>query len=130
MIGYFVDRPRSQGFPLPFMDRRFPREGNFIAAVGNLRSRKLTENVRDGFKEATDLPIFAFNALPLAIGIDFSDHWSFYKFGYPAVMITDTAFYRNPHYHLGSDTYDTLDYERMAKVVQGVKGAVERLIGR
>ncbi len=127
MIGYFVDSPHSQEFPLPFMDRKFPTEGNFITAVGNLRSKKLTERIRDSFKEGTDLPIFSINALPIVIGIDFSDHWSFYKFGYPAVMITDTAFYRNPHYHMATDTYDTLDYERMAKVVHGVKAALERL---
>ncbi len=128
MIGYFVDRPHSQEFPLPFLDRRFPTEGNFIAAVGNRRSKKLTKTIRDGFKQGTDLPVFSLNALPLVIGIDFSDHWSFYKFGYSAVMITDTAFYRNPHYHMESDTYETLDYERMAKVVHGVRAAVERLI--
>lgn len=128
MIGYFVDTPHSQEFPLPFLDRKFPIEGNFIAAVGNLRSKKLTETIQNSFKKGTDLSIFSFNGLPLVvIGIDFSDHWSFYKFGYPAVMITDTAFYRNPHYHMGSDTYDTLDYTRMAKVVHGVKAAVERL---
>ncbi len=127
MIGYFVDSPRSQKFPLPFMKRKFSTKGNFIAAVGNLRSRKFTEKVKKGFKEGTDIPIFSYNALPIVIGIDFSDHWSFYKFGYRAVMITDTAFYRNPYYHTERDTYDTLDYERMAKVVHGVKAAVERL---
>lgn len=127
MVGYFVDSPRSQEFPLPFMERKFSTKGNFIAAVGNIRSRKFTEKVKKGFKEGTDFPIFSFNALPIVIGIDFSDHWSFYKFGYRAVMITDTAFYRNPYYHTESDTYDTLDYESMAKVVHGVKAAVERL---
>ncbi len=127
MIGYFVDSPRSQEFPLPFMGRKFSTKGNFIAAVGNLRSRKFTKKVKKGFKEGTDIPIFSYNALPIVIGIDFSDHWSFYKFGYRAVMITDTAFYRNPYYHTARDTYDTLDYERMAKVVHGVKAAVERL---
>ncbi len=127
MIGYFVDSPGSQEFPLPFMKRKFSTKGDFIAAVGNLRSRKFTEKVKKGFKEGTNIPIFSYNALPIVIGIDFSDHWSFYKFGYRAVMITDTAFYRNPYYHTESDTYDTLDYERMAKVVHGVKAAVERL---
>ncbi len=127
MIGYFVDSPHSQGFPLPFMERKFSTKGNFIAAVGNIRSKKLTEMFKEGFKKGTDLPIFSLNALPLVIGIDFSDHRSFYKFGFPAVMITDTAFYRNPNYHTKSDTYDTLDYERMAKVVHGVWAAVKRL---
>ena len=57
-------------------------------------------------------------------GIDFSDHWSFWKEGYPAAMITDTAFYRNPNYHKASDTYDTLDYTSMAEVVKGLKGVL------
>ena len=128
MIGYFVDSPRSQEFPLPFIEKKFSDKGNFIAVVGNLRSRKFTEKVKKGFKEGTDIPICSYNALPIVIGIDFSDHWSFYKFGYRAVMITDTAFYRNPYYHTAGDTYETLDYERMAKVVYGVKAAIERLI--
>ncbi|MDI6686810.1 MAG: M28 family peptidase [Desulfobacterales bacterium] len=128
MIGYFVDRPHSQEFPLPFMEKRFSDKGNFIAAVGNLRSRKFTEMVKEGFKEGTDIPIFSYNALPIVIGIDLSDHWSFYQFGYPAVMITDTAFYRNPYYHTAKDIHDTLDYEKMAKVVYGVKAAIERLV--
>ena len=127
MIGYFVDSPCSQKFPLPFMEKKFSDKGNFIAAVGKLKSRKFTEMVKKGFKEGTDIPIFSYNALPIVIGIDFSDHWSFYKFGYHAVMITDTAFYRNPYYHTARDTYETLDYERMAKVVYGIKAAIERL---
>lgn len=125
MIGYFTDSPHSQKFPVPFMERKFPSRGNFVAAVGNLRSGQFTETIKQGFEKGTDIPIFSLNALSLVLGIDFSDHWSFYKFGYPAVMITDTAFYRNPNYHTPDDTHDTLDYQRMAKVVYGVKSALE-----
>ncbi len=127
MIGYFSDEPGSQSYPIPLMNMIYPKEGNFIAAVGNLRSIKWTRQVQKAFKTGTDLPIESLNAPSLMVGIDFSDHWSFNKFGYPAVMITDTAFYRTPHYHQPSDLPDTLDYQRMAKVVDGLAAAVRAL---
>lgn len=125
MIGYFTDRPGSQHYPLPFMNRAFPKTGNFIAIVGNRRSAKFTRRLAEGFRSATDLPLSTLNAPAFVVGIDFSDHWSFGKFGYPALMVTDTSFYRNPHYHTPADLPDTLDYERLAKVVAGLQGAVE-----
>ena len=73
---------------------------------------------------AVDLPVVTLNAPPIVIGIDFSDHWAFNRLGYKAFMVTDTAFYRNPHYHVSSDKPGTLDYERMAKVVEGLAAAV------
>lgn len=125
MIGYFTDRPRSQHFPLPFMGRMFPKTGNFIAMVGNRRSAALTRGMAEGFRRASDLPVITLNAPAVVVGIDFSDHWSFGKFGYPAFMVTDTAFYRNPHYHQPADVPETLDYDRMEKVVEGLRGAIE-----
>lgn len=125
MIGYFTDRPGSQHYPLPFMNRAFPKTGNFIAIVGNRRSAEFTRRLAEGFRSATDLPLSTLNAPAFVVGIDFSDHWSFGKFGYPALMVTDTSFYRNPHYHTPADLPDTLDYERLAKVVAGLQGAVE-----
>ncbi len=130
MIGYFTDRPKSQHFPLPFMGRMFPKTGNFIAMVGNRRSAALTRSMADGFRRATDLPVITLNAPALVVGIDFSDHWSFGKFGYPAFMVTDTAFYRNPNYHSPADLPETLDYDRMGKVVEGLRGAIETWGGR
>ncbi len=127
MIGYFTDTPGSQSYPLPFMNTIYPDRGNFIAMVGNIRSGRWTRQVRRKFMEGTDLPVEALNAPAIIVGIDFSDHWSFNKFGYPAVMVTDTAFYRNPHYHLMSDTPETLDYARAAKVVDGLVSAVRQL---
>ena len=124
MIGYFSDRPNSQRFPLFFMDRIYPNTGNFIALVGNKKSTSWTKRIRDGFSRGTDLPVESLNAPWLVIGVDFSDHWSFYKMGYPAVMVTDTAFYRNPHYHRPSDLPDTIDLERAAKVVDGICRAI------
>jgi hypothetical protein len=76
-------------------------------------------------RTAVDLPVVTLNAPSIVAGIDFSDHWSFNQFGYDAFMVTDTAFYRNPHYHESTDTLETLDYIRMAQVVAGLVPAVE-----
>ena len=124
MIGYFTDHPGSQHYPLPFMNRAFPKTGDFIAMVGNRRSVEFTRRLADGFRSATDLPLSTLNAPAVVVGIDFSDHWSFGQFGYPALMVTDTSFYRNPNYHSPADLPGTLDYGRMAKVVAGLRGAI------
>jgi Zn-dependent M28 family amino/carboxypeptidase len=128
MIGYFSDEPGSQSYPLPFMKTIYPDRGNFIAMVGNIRSARWTRRVRNAFAAATDLPVETMNAPAIIVGIDFSDHWSFNKFNYPALMVTDTAFYRTPHYHLPSDTPETLDFARMAKVADGLAAAVSVLV--
>lgn len=128
MIGYFTDAPGSQSYPLPLMNAIYPKEGNFIAIVGNILSARWTRRLKKAFMAGTDIPVAALNAPSLIVGIDFSDHWSFNRCGYPAAMITDTAFYRTPHYHQPSDLPDTLDYKRMAQVVDGVTTAI-RLLG-
>jgi Zn-dependent M28 family amino/carboxypeptidase len=125
MVGYYSDRPGSQSYPLPFFRMKYPSTGNYISFVGNMRSREFTRRMAGAFRRGTDLPVVTLNAPAVVVGIDFSDHWSFNKFGYPALMITDTAFYRNPHYHAPSDRPETLDYVRMAKVVEGLAAAVE-----
>jgi uncharacterized membrane protein YukC len=76
---------------------------------------------------ATELPVRSINAPALVPGVDFSDHYNFWKHGWNAVMITDTAFYRNPNYHEVTDTPDTLDFERMTRVVTGVYAAMTTL---
>jgi Zn-dependent M28 family amino/carboxypeptidase len=124
MIGYFNDKPGSQSYPLPFFKLKYPSRGNYISLVGNIRSRAFTQTIAAGFRDAVNLPVVTLNAPPIVIGIDFSDHWSFYQFGYRALMVTDTAFYRNPHYHSSTDAPDTLDYEKMAKVVEGLAASV------
>ncbi len=129
MIGYFTDGPGSQMYPLPLFKLRYPARGNYIAMVGNLRSRTFTRKIAAEFRKAVDLPVVTLNAPAFVIGIDFSDHWSFNRFGYNALMVTDTAFYRNPHYHSSSDTAETLDYERMAKVVEGLRTSIEEWAG-
>lgn len=128
MIGYFVDGHDSQRYPFPGMRWLYPATGNFIAMVGNLQSRKWTLQVKNAFTQGTDLPVEHLNGPSLVTGIDYSDHWSFNRFHYPAMMITDTAFYRTPHYHRFSDVPATLDFVRAAKVVDGLVNTIHELI--
>lgn len=127
MLGYFSDKPGSQSYPAPGMGLLYPSRGNFISVVGNVSSWGFTRRVKARMAGATELPVRSINAPALVPGVDFSDHFNFWKQGWDAVMITDTAFYRNPNYHLVSDTPDTLDYERMAQVCTGVYAAVTSL---
>lgn len=120
MIGYFRDAPGSQAFPFPGMSYLYSDRGNFIALVGRFGNFGQMRRVKALMTGATKLPIYSINAPPFVPGIDLSDHRSYWDEGYPALMVTDTAFYRNPHYHQASDTYDTLDYRRMAEVVKAV----------
>lgn len=129
MIRYFSDKPDSQLFPLPFMRWAYPDKGNFITLVSNLRSKAFLKGVRRGFRKGTDLPVESLSTVFIVPGVDFSDHRSFWKFGFDAIMVTDTAFYRNPYYHGPGDVPETLDYERMTEVVLGIKSAIEGLSG-
>lgn len=127
MIGYFTDAPGSQAYPLSQLRALYPDTGNFIAVVGNLPDTAQTRLVKRGMLRASPLPVYSINAPASIPGIDFSDHASYWPYGIPAVMVTDTAFYRNPHYHAPSDTPETLDYKRMAQVVQGVYGVIQQI---
>jgi Zn-dependent M28 family amino/carboxypeptidase len=121
MIGYFADTRGSQSYPLPGMTLLYPDRGDYIALVGRFSDFGLMRRVKATIAGATELPVHSINASPLLVeGIDFSDHRSYWNEGFPALMVTDTAFYRYPHYHAAGDTYEKLDYARMAAVVQGV----------
>ncbi len=120
MIGYFRDAPRSQQYPIAALKALYPGEGNFIALVGAYRDFGAMRRVKGLFKGASDLPATSINAPALVQGVDFSDHASYWRFKMPALMVTDTAFLRNPHYHGTGDTAEKLDYARMAQVVRGV----------
>lgn len=127
MIGYFSDEPGSQTFPLAALGWIYPRRGNFIGVVGRWGQARFTRNVKAGMKGTTDLPVYSITAPRFLQGIDFSDHRSYWQYGMNSVMITDTAFFRNPWYHSLGDTADTLDYERMAHVVTAVFAALHTL---
>jgi hypothetical protein len=127
-IGYYSDEPKSQRYPQP-IDRLYPDKGNFIGFVSNLESRELLRSAIRSFRHHTKFPSEG-AALPNALpGVGWSDHWSFWQVGYPAVMITDTATFRYPHYHTEADTPDKLDYDRMTLVVSGIEQMLGDLTG-
>ncbi|HDZ77572.1 MAG TPA: M20/M25/M40 family metallo-hydrolase [Candidatus Omnitrophica bacterium] len=118
-IGYYSNKLFSQNYP-PLMGLVYPSRGNFVTVVGNLPSRSLAKEVVVSFKKNTSFPIESFIGPGFIPGVDFSDNWSFWHEGYPCVMITDTAFYRNSNYHAATDTYEKLDYDAIAEVVSGL----------
>jgi len=127
-IGYFSDAPDSQRYPVASLRLRYPTQGHFIAVVGRGDESELVDSVHRALGAASGLPSESLAAPRALEGVDFSDHASYWDEGYPAVMVTDTALFRNPHYHTPQDTWDTLDYERMARVVQGLQCTVEALV--
>jgi Zn-dependent M28 family amino/carboxypeptidase len=120
MIGYFDLRAGSQAYPAPGLRWLYPDRGDFIAVVGRFGDWAAARRVKAAMLGASDLPVRSINTFAAMPGIDFSDHASYWHEGYRALMITDTAFFRNPNYHGAGDTAERLDYVRMAKVVQGV----------
>ena len=128
MLGYYGTAKGGQAFPLPFMSLFFSTTPDFIAVVGNLSSRRLVADIAAPLR-AAGMAVETLSTVSLVPGVDFSDHRSFWKMGYPAAMLTDTAFYRNPHYHASSDTVDTLDFGRMGVLLDGLEKAVRDLAG-
>jgi hypothetical protein len=126
-IGYFSDAPGSQKYPSPGLGFFYPSKGNFIGFAANTSSRSLLRTTVAAFRKAGRLPCRG-AALPAAIpGIGWSDQWSFWQCGYPAIMITDTAPFRYPYYHEPTDTPDKLDYDRFALVVSGMEKTIAEL---
>jgi Zn-dependent M28 family amino/carboxypeptidase len=127
MLGYFSDAPDSQHYPVGVLGWLYPARGDFIAVVGNLSQASLARRVKRTMRAAGTVPVESINAPGWLTGIDFSDHRSYWQRGFPALMVTDTSFYRNPNYHEASDTPETLDYARLARVVSAVQRAVQEL---
>ena len=127
MIGYFSDAEDSQAYPSRLIGLFYPSRGNFIGVVGNFRSMFLIHKIKTAMSQATTLPVQALAAPGFVLGVDWSDHLNYWNAGYAAVMVTDTAFFRNKNYHTMADTADKLDYRRMGEVVRGVYGAVVEL---
>lgn len=126
MLGYYSDRPGSQYYP-PLLRSFYPDQGNFIGFVSNFPSQHLLRRVVDAFRASSDFPAEYLSTFESVPGVSWSDHSSFWKHGYRAVMVTDTAFYRYPFYHTFADTPEQLDYERFAQVTRGLFGAVRLL---
>lgn len=120
MLGYYSEEPGSQDYPVGLLKLFYPTTGNYIAIVGQLGDGKTVRSAKELMRAASDVPVYSINAPRLIPGIDFSDHMNFWDEGYPAIMITDTAFYRNRAYHTVADLPQRLDYQKMASVLQGV----------
>ena len=120
MLGYYSDKEDGQSFPVPLMALMYPSTPNFITVVGNLSSRSLVNKVAVSLRKGGSIPVETLSTVSFIPGVDFSDHLSFWKMDYPAVMITDTAFYRNPNYHAETDRIDTLDFSRMSSLLDGL----------
>jgi Zn-dependent M28 family amino/carboxypeptidase len=127
MIGYFSDAPNSQQFPAGILRAFYPSTGNYIGVVGRLSDWSLARHTKAAMRNASPLPVYSINTPSFVPGVDFSDQLNYWHAGYGALMITDTAFYRNGNYHTAHDTAEKLDYKRMAMVVEGVYAAVVEL---
>lgn len=122
-MGYYRDEPGTQQYPFPF-SLFYPKTGDFIAFVGDLSSRALVHEAVASFREHARFPSEG-AAIPDSVqGAGWSDHWSFWQHGYPAIMVTDTAPFRYPHYHTPDDTPDKVDYDRLARVVAGLRDVI------
>ena len=130
MLAFTDHRPGSQRLPA-HLAHLYPNVANFIGIVGNEESRGLLQIVTEGMKSVPGLPV-EFLAIPgngeILYETRLSDHASFWDHGFPALMVTDTSFFRNPHYHQASDTPETLDFQFLARVTLGTCEAVRRLL--
>ncbi len=126
-IGYYSDEPGSQHFPVPLFKLFYPSRGNFVAFVSDYRSRPLLKQTVAAFRGNSNFPVECIAMFRWVAGIGWSDHASFWREGYPAVMVTDTALFRYPHYHSPDDTPDKVDYESLARVTEGLCGTVAAL---
>jgi hypothetical protein len=127
-IGYYSNARRSQKLPSG-LEGRYPDTGNFIAFVGTLASSRLVQDSLAAFRNVSDFPAHGLAAPAYVQGVTLSDHSSYNRFGYPAIMITDTAFMRYPYYHTAEDTPDKIDYQSTARVVSGLARTIMALAG-
>ncbi len=127
MIGYFSDEPGSQDYPVKALSLMYPDKGNFILVMGGLKNPGFTQKIVKRMKKGSPIGVESLN-LPENMEISqMSDHMNYRKFGYKAVMINDTSYYRNPNYHLKTDTIDTLDFDKMTDVVSSTYNAIVNL---
>ena len=126
MLGCYSETPGSQSYP-PLLRFCYPDRGNFVAFVSNLRSRKPLRQLIAAFRAHSDFPAAALAAFEFVPGVAWSDQLSFWRQGYPGLMVTDTAFYRYAHYHTALDTPEKINYTAMARVVEGLQQAFATL---
>ena len=126
-LGYYSDAPGSQKFPAFLFRLFYPSRGNFVAFVSDFKSRALLKQAVAAFRGNSKFPVECIAMHPRVAGIGWSDHASFWREGYPAVMVSDTAIFRYPHYHTEQDTPDKIDYNSLARVTEGLCGTIAAL---
>jgi hypothetical protein len=127
-IGYYSSTRGSQRYPPPF-GLLYPETGNFLTVVGNLASRRLVVDFMTRFMSATDFPVEGVATFEWVPGVNWSDHWSFWCEGYPAIMLTDTAPFRYPEYHTALDLPEQVTPREFARAAHGIILAIRRLAG-
>lgn len=127
MVGFFSDAPGSQGYSSPLLRLMYPDRGDFIAVASRWDQGRWIRAVKAAMKGTTELPVHSLRSPSFVPGIDLSDHMSYWPHGIPSLMVTDTAFYRNPYYHTPEDTPEKLDYRRLAQVAVAMFEAVRTL---
>ena len=131
MIGYFSDEPNSQPFPSPELAKIYPGTANFIMTVGIEKYDSFNIKVKQRMSDASDIGVYNISFPsnhPSARLAGMSDQRNYWHFGYKALMINDTSFIRNPHYHSQTDTIETLDFTKMTEVINGAYNAVVKII--
>jgi Peptidase family M28 len=126
MLGYYTDQPGSQAYPVP-VGNLYPDRGNYLAFVSNLQSRDLLRSSIQSFRKSATVPSEALALPELIMDTGRSDHAAFWNVGYSAILVTDTANFRNPHYHRDSDRISTLDFDRFTRAVDGIAAIIEDL---
>lgn len=129
MLGCYVEESGTQTYP-PLLRYFYPDRGNFIAFVSNLKSWKVLKQVVAAFRAHSDFPAESLAAPSFVPGVGWSDQLSFWRQGYSAVMVTDTAFFRYPYYHTERDRADKLNYRGMTRVVEGLQKTIAELAGQ
>ena len=127
-LRYLQDAPHSQKYPFP-MGAFYPEEGNFLGFVGNVDSRQLVHDAVERFREVGTLPSEGAAMPDRTPGVDWSDHASFWRHGWPGLMVTDTAPFRYPYYHTANDVPERVDTEALARAVVGLQHVVRGLAG-
>lgn len=127
MLGYYSDEWFSQNYPMPLMYMFYPAKGDFIGIVGRYEDRSWIKDIKKSLSNLDDLGVQSIASPIYVTGMDFSDHASYWEYGWPAVMVTDTAFLRNKQYHKQGDTADRLNYKKMSQVVGGIFEFVRRM---
>ncbi len=127
MIGYYNDKSGSQDYPIPGMSLKYGNKGNFITVVQNKKSGEFSEQIEKLMKKQQLIETESFKGTSLLPGVDFSDHLNYWNLDYDAVMVTNTAFYRNKNYHTAKDKLETLDIQKMSSVIEQLYLSIKQI---